>query len=370
MVVRHLIFALMCLWSASSSAHQPSDSYLELTLSSDGVNGHWQIALRDLVTQVDMDRDGDAQLSWDELNSALPMLSLQAQTWLSFSRGNTSCEPVQIEDLLVNDRNDGRFAWLSISADCPISSSENVSLDYSFLHLADPTHRGILTLQTGSITHSAVLIPGAGPRAFSLSQPSYWTTAGDYLWQGVWHIWIGLDHILFLLALLLPAVLVHDKGRWHPAPDLRGSVRDVVGVVTAFTVAHSITLTLAMLGVVTVPIKPIEIAIAASVAIAALNNLFPLFGHKRWVFAFLFGLIHGFGFASALSDLGLPDTMRLLSLLSFNVGVELGQLAIVLVFIPIAFALRRSALYNPGIRVAGSLSVTLVAVYWVIQRAL
>ena len=166
------------------------------------------------------------------------------------------------------------------------------------------------------------------------------------------HIWAGFDHILFLLSLLLPAVLV-------PSADFRRGVGrrsrasetafwDVLKVVTAFTVAHSITLSLATLGVVSLPSRLVESAIAASVVLAALNNIRPVVHGGRWIIAFCFGLIHGFGFASVLADLGLPQGSLLLALVAFNLGVELGQLAIVAVFLPLAYALRDTLFYRRG----------------------
>ena len=113
-------------------------------------------------------------------------------------------------------------------------------------------------------------------------------------------------------------------------------------VVTAFTLAHSITLTLAALRLVELPSRLVESAIAASVVLAAVNNLVPVVERRRWMVAFAFGLIHGFGFASVLAELGLPQETLVLSLLGFNLGVELGQLAIVAVFLPTAYALRNT----------------------------
>ena len=140
-------------------------------------------------------------------------------------------------------------------------------------------------------------------------------------------------------------------------------------VVTAFTVAHSITLSLAALGVVSLPSRFVESAIAASVVFAALNNLRGTIERRRWVMAFVFGLIHGFGFASALADLGLPTQALALALVGFNVGVELGQMAIVVAFIPFAFWLRATKFYRVGVLVVGSILVALIAAYWFIQRA-
>src|SRR5262249_29438576 len=142
-------------------------------------------------------------------------------------------------------------------------------------------------------------------------------------------------HILFLCALLLPAVLEHRGGRWQAVESFRPAFLETLGIVTAFTVAHSVTLTLAVLGVITLPSRLIESTIAASVVIAALNNLYPLIDKRLWLVAFTFGLVHGLGFANALTDLALPRSALAVSLVSFNLGVEAGQLAIVATFLPI-----------------------------------
>ena len=196
-----------------------------------------------------------------------------------------------------------------------------------------------------------------------------WQTLRQYLLDGVWHIWIGYDHILFLLALLLPAVLVHRGQRWEGVGRLGPAVTEVVKVVTAFTLAHSITLSLAALEVISLPSRLVESAIAASVVLAALNNLRGTIDRRRWVLAFMFGLIHGFGFASVLTDLGLPQGALVLALVGFNVGVEIGQLAIVAVFLPVAFALRSTVFYRVGVLKLGSILVALLAAWWFVQRA-
>ncbi len=157
-------------------------------------------------------------------------------------------------------------------------------------------------------------------------------------------------------------------GQWVPAAGLGGAVKEVFKVVTAFTLAHSITLSLAALEIVTLPSRLVESAIAASVIVAALNNLRGTIEGKRWVMAFVFGLIHGFGFASVLADLGLPKDALVLALVGFNVGVELGQLAIVAVFLPLAFWLRATKFYRVGVLQIGSLLVALLAAWWLVQR--
>jgi hypothetical protein len=142
----------------------------------------------------------------------------------------------------------------------------------------------------------------------------------------------------------------------------------VLWVVTAFTAAHSITLSLAALELIALPSRLVESAIALSVMLAAANNLYPVVAQRRWVVAFGFGLIHGFGFASVLTELGLPADALLLSLVGFNLGVEVGQLAIVAGFLPLAYALRHTAFYRRGVFVWGSLLTLLVATIWLVER--
>jgi hypothetical protein len=201
-----------------------------------------------------------------------------------------------------------------------------------------------------------------------------WRTLADYAVEGTWHIWIGFDHVLFLLALLLPAVGRWQQRQWQPVPRLRDALVDVLGVVTAFTVAHSITLSLAALGLVALPSRLVESVIAFSVVLAALNNLrqprVPPRASVRIGIAFGFGLLHGFGFASVLADLGLPSGALVLALLGFNVGVELGQLAVVAVFLPLAYALRQTGFYRTGVLRVGSLLIAALAALWLVERAL
>ena len=157
---------------------------------------------------------------------------------------------------------------------------------------------------------------------------------------------------------------------WAPAPSFSAAFWDVFKVVTSFTVAHSITLSLAALGVISLPSRLVESAIAASVVLAALNNVRPVVNAGRWIIAFCFGLIHGFGFASMLTELGLPQSSLLQALLAFNLGVELGQLLLVAAFLPIAYASRQTRFYSRAMLVGGSAGVAAIALLWLLERAL
>jgi hypothetical protein len=232
----------------------------------------------------------------------------------------------------------------------------------------DALHRGLLRLDLDGQTHSAVIAPDAQQQMFQAGEVALLTQFGQFFVEGVWHIWIGFDHILFLLALLLPVVLVREAGRWRGVVRFGDSLREVLWVVTSFTVAHSITLSLAALDVVSLPSRLVESAIAVSVVLAAANNLKPLVSQRRWLVAFVFGLIHGFGFASVLAELGLPQETLVLSLIGFNLGVEAGQLVIVAVFLPLSFALRHTNFYRQVVFKGGSALTMALALVWLMER--
>ena len=331
----------------------------------------WDIALRDLDYVLELDRDGDGALTWGEVRQRADDITRYATSRLEITGGNEPCEWDTASPLMLERHSDGTYAVLALTADCSASAA-GLRAHYSLLFDVDPSHRGLVQWVAPGDQGSQALIFGAdsAQQALRMQPAGPWQTLKQYVADGVWHIWIGFDHILFLLALLLPSVLVVRRhGQWDSAPGLRGATGDVVKVVTAFTVAHSITLSLAALEVISLPSRLVESAIAASVVLAALNNLRATVASRRWIVAFAFGLIHGFGFASVLADLGLPQHALVLALVGFNVGVELGQLAIVAVFLPVAFALRHTMFYRFGVVKIGSVLVALLAAWWFVQRA-
>jgi len=204
----------------------------------------------------------------------------------------------------------------------------------------------------------------------NLATNSFWREFLQFGREGVWHIWIGYDHILFLISLLLPAVLWWKAGKWEAVASFREVLHEVVSIITAFTLAHSITLSLAALELVTLPSRWVESVIAGSVVLAALHNLFPIIQVRRWIVGLVFGLIHGFGFASVLADLGLPTSSMFVALAGFNIGVEVGQLAIVGAFLPFAYAVRHSWAYRYLAVQFGSVCIAGLAFIWFMERSL
>jgi HupE / UreJ protein len=255
------------------------------------------------------------------------------------------------------------------AADCP-AAGQIFQVGYDLLFDLDPQHRGLLRVEANGQTHTAVLSPSQKIWRLEAGTVSWLRTFLDYFNEGVWHIWTGFDHILFLCALLLPAVLSYQAGKWKGVVEFGEAFRNVVKIVTAFTLAHSITLSLAVLGFISLPSRIVESAIALSVIAAALNNLRPVVQSRLWMVAFGFGLVHGLGFANVLTELGLPADALAVALVSFNLGVEAGQLAIVCMILPLAYLCRHSRLYSRVILGLGSLAIVTVAFVWLLERSL
>ncbi len=393
--------ALLLLAAAPAWAHKPSDSYLSVTVQDGVISGRWDVALRDLDFAIGLDADGDGKITWGEVRSRHAEIAAYAAARLTLAADGTACT-VAIGAQQVDEHTDGAYTVMPLRFVCmksptPATASASaattgattaatpeatpaktpaavdaprvLTIGYTLFADIDPQHRGLLNLTVDGATRTAIFGPQAAQQRFELQAVSRLTQALDYGREGVWHIWIGFDHILFLLSLLLPAVGVWVGKRWTPVKQFRTALWDVLRIVTAFTLAHSITLSLAALGFVTLPSRLVESAIAASVVLAALNNVWPVFHGKRWIVAFFFGLIHGFGFAAVLADLGLPQQALALALVGFNLGVEVGQLAIVAAFLPLAYLLRRSWFYRRVVMTVGSLLIAVLATGWLAERA-
>ena len=365
------LFCLVC--AALAHAHKPSDSYLSLDATSGTaqIAGRWDIALRDLEHAVGVDVDRDGAITWGELRGREEALAQYAFSRLSIAaadgpkRGLCPIKPTQ----LLTDRHvDGAYAVFRFRAECAIPPAQ-IAVHYSLLFDVDPEHRGLMDLRMRAGGQAAVLSPDAPEFIAAVDAPGPGAQVGAFIEEGVFHILHGYDHVLFLFTLLLPAVVLYKSRRWEPRASLRDSLLDVVQVVTAFTLAHSLTLSIAALGWINLPSRFVESAIAFTVILGALNNLFPVVLERRWLAAFVFGLIHGFGFASVLSDLGLERGNLALALFGFNVGVELGQLAIVLVLAPLAYLLRETFFYRRVVMPAGAVVIAGLATYWFVSRA-
>lgn len=318
-----------------AAAHKASDSYLALSVEGKKVTAQWDLALRDLAEPLDLDQNGDGKITWGELQARQKEMAAWGLSHLAVSADGKPCAPGPVA-LAVDSHSDGTYAVLRFALQCAAEPGA-LGIHYSLLFDTDALHRGLLRLKFGGETRTAVFAPTSATQSFTSH-----ADLASFVSAGAVHVWTGAGHLLFLLALLLPCVLRREKGRWVAVSGFHPALADAARVVTAFAVAHSITLSMATFGFVHPPLRLIEAGIVLSVLVAALDNLVPLFRSRRWAVAFFFGLLHGFGFANSLIGTGLPRSGLLPALFSFNLGIELGVLAIAIVFLEGAFALRGS----------------------------
>jgi hypothetical protein len=368
--------SVLALATSGAWAHKASDSYLQIEPADQGLTLRWDIALRDLDAALDLDSDLDGRLTWGEIDQAWPRLQSYALSRLSIE----GC-PLHATGRALERRNDGVYAVILMASECVLTRPPAIT--YSLLREVDPMHRGIAKVQwPGRPMTLTVLDPGAvmapslpvaqvspdAVPASGASETMATTGAWGFLREGIHHILTGYDHVLFLLCLLLPSVMRRTTDGWQPVDRLSQAVWPVVGIVSAFTVAHSITLGLAATKVVSLSPAFIEPAIAVTIMLAALDNIWPIFPVRRVVVTFCFGLIHGFGFAGVLAELNLPTSAFALALLEFNVGLEVGQLMIVMGATTLLFVLREWPSYRLWIMRGGSFTAMFVGTLWLIER--
>jgi hypothetical protein len=360
--LRLLLLAVISAGSSPAWAHKASDAFIYLDLDQSAVRV--DLALRDLALEVPLDRNADRQVSGAELRAARGEITRYLEQGLVLSNHSGNCV-LQGKQWGLSRHSDGPYAAALYQVSCPNGQVPD-SLTYTLLFDRDPLHRGLVSLTYEGQETLAVIAPGDTTLALEATSFGNGRLFGTFLYEGIIHLLIGLDHILFLLVLMLPATIRRRKttetGNTIGAAGLKPRL------VTAFTVAHSITLGLSALGVVRPPIAWVETIIALSVALAALNVVWPILGRKTWKLAFGFGLIHGFGFASVLGDLTTGVSQLAVALAGFNLGVELGQVALVLVVFPLLYLAARSRFYERAAVPAMLAAVGALSLYWVVER--
>ncbi len=372
------MFAMLLLANAPATAlaHGASSSYLTVTLEGRDLEVQWEIALRDLDYAVGIDARGDGVITWGDLRRQLPAIEAYAMPRLALSGDGRACAPGPVR-LLSDQRGDGAYAVLRFTAACP-AAVHRAGVDYHLLFELDPMHRGLLDFVSGGVSHPVALSPRTPSVAFDAGG-SLGTTFATFFATGVAHIFSGFDHLLFVAVLLLPAMFRRRHGRgdgqedgrgeWQPVARFRPAFLETVRILSAFTLAHGITLTAATLGFIQLPSALVEGAIALTIAVTAFDNIVPILPGPRWPLAFGFGLIHGLGFASALGPLALPPLATAAALVSFNLGIETGQLAVAALVLPVGFVLRGLPLYPRRLLPGASGVAALLALVWFAERA-
>jgi hypothetical protein len=359
--------------SSYAYAHSSSNSYLALSTANSLMTVRADIPLRDIDLIFDLDSNRNGQITWREVLEHNKEIHRWIDQGITLSHNGKACLRKDF-DLQVSQHADGIYLSNLSNFACLESinlEKDSLAIGYDLIFSHDALHRGLLKVNFPEYQTSAIF--GPDKRVVNISQSDSQASSifMRYTVEGVWHILIGADHILFLLSLLLLAPFAISRNKttqWEAQNKFKPVFYDVLAVVSAFTIAHSITLSLSVLKWVDVPASFFEPIIALSIVLTAINNLLGHSALKRWRLAFIFGLIHGFGFASVLLDLGLPAGMLAAALAGFNVGIELGQLLIVILFLPAAWLLRKTDFYRWVIVVGGSLTIIALGIFWMLER--
>lgn len=411
------LLAASSMLAPSAWAHKASDAYLRLAevaatpdaaadadataatapvaaaRASGAVGLQLSVALKDVDAALDqLDADADRQLTWGEVRQSTPAIVQWVSQGLQWQCGSVATAPAWRFEAL-EQRTDGRYVRLAAKLEC--APAQALTLSYGLMQGIDPTHRLLVGGVLAGQPVAAVLAPDGRSSTDLRSAAASATEAGaplepgatrggvatllHFVREGVHHILEGYDHLAFLLALLLPISLVrqrHQRGgaamgfgaaQTH-APSRLAGLKALFVTVTCFTVGHSVTLALAGLGWVTVAGNWVEPAIAISIGISALLNLFPVKGLRSSWLALGFGLVHGLGFSGVLVEAGVSGTLLVWALAGFNLGVEAGQLFVVALWCAVSLVLARWSLYRTVVVRGGSVALLVLSLYWTVQR--
>ncbi len=388
-----LLAALWCFGATPAArAHATGENYVWLNVDTSHLEGRFEMRLPDLRKNLNIDVPED----YDAASARLVETADVVHSYiLEHFAMEANGAPIAIEftdvKLLRSDKL-GHFAqyhYRTPRFDIPDELAIRNTL--FFEGEGNRFHRSLICLEfnkkTGKVYSTpgapsegekkrvefttAVFGPGNSEQTLNLNDVPGLIPIKEFVWQGVLHIWIGIDHILFLVSLLLPAVLMLGKGPrdWLPVPDFKQAFWNVIKIVTIFTVAHSLTLSLAALDLIRLPSRFVESAIALSIVLVAINNIYPLFRASTWMVILFFGLFHGLGFATVMGHLPFRMMNLVKVVFLFNIGVELGQVAIVAIVFPLIFWARKSRFYQPVVLVGGSIAIALLASWWLLERA-
>ena len=343
-----LIIIFLCLGFATTAlAHTTSTGLSSLNVKGNEILYDLYFDERDLIPNFDS--TGDNTLENGELTSQKESLESYVQKGL---RIDVDAKPLKMEILSMKvaqrSSTNAVVFQLRFTADEVI---EQFNLHYNLVFDDAPAHTSTLIVRSGENLQNDIIDSANRDILINLPQPKIGAVLWKYFKLGIEHILTGYDHLLFLLSLVLIA----------------SRFKDALKIVTAFTIAHSITLFLVASGRIYVISHWVEALIAVTICYVAVENLFVQKAKWRWILTAIFGLIHGMGFAGALAETGLPKRNLLGSLLTFNLGVETGQLLILCLVLPLLLWLRRFPWYRK-MMISTSCLIFVLAFYWLIQR--
>ena len=362
-----------------AEAHEDNLSYIFLDVTENSMGGRLEVPIPDLRTVVGLDLDGsDAEIE-AEANAELTTISDYFDDHFAFEANGKDLDVTYTEAKMFfseADEVDDNYMVLPFTVDVetPIPRNFDLTADLfaanidgrqSWLILSNDWQTGVIDNGYDRLT---VFSEGDKTQPVDLGDPNQFQNFTSSIKLGVQHIQTGPDHILFVLVLLLPSVLVFTKS-WEPTKSFGSALWRILKIATMFTVAHSITFTLAGLEIIPLPSpRIVESIIALSIAAAAVHNIRPVVANREWLISFVFGLFHGLGFASLISGLDIEKSTQLVSLLGRNVGIEIGQSIVILLLFPALFLLRRTTYYQKFF-VGFSIVLALLSIGWMIERS-
>lgn len=366
-------------------AHPMPNSMVVLNIHERHISGQVLLPLSELQSAVGMDVNAHSDRLVERLGSKLQRYLLQHIRPKSFEGVPWAVKIGTMKLVESTDPLVGKYKELTVEFEMTPPKNydvRNFFFDYdvilhqvashkALIHVKQDWARGMvredtLTQQIGVIEWD--MVNGKlHPFMVSLQQGSVWEGFKNMVNLGVDHIIEGTDHMLFVLTLLFPAMLVSSEGRWSKRLALRASLLNLLKIVTAFTVGHSLTLLLGALQWVHLPSKPIEVFIAVTILISAFHALRPLYPHKEVLIAGLFGLVHGLAFAETLTNLDLSTTQMVLSIVGFNLGIEWMQLVLIAVAFPLLFLVAKTPYYR-WFRTIGAVVMMVFAFAWLLER--
>jgi hydrogenase/urease accessory protein HupE len=348
-----MICLLMILAVAPALAHDPGLSAAEVKFDGNKAVARLTFARGDIAVIAPMDADRDGRITQPEFDAARGRLESLAKESFALSVDGKESSPAAVAVSLDES------GAIHFDLEFTPPQGSRITLRSLLIDKLPRGHRQFLALRDANGDIQAQRMLDASDNSFeydlaalriSRARPhAFW----GFLPLGIEHILLGFDHLAFLFALLIAG----------------GTVREAAKIITSFTVAHSITLALATLEVIVIPASVVEPMIAASIIYVGLENVLRRQIERRWLLTFAFGLIHGFGFASALRDLGVGAGVKAVApLLSFNLGVEIGQVAVAAVVLPLIWKLRQRPRFVVRYVPAFSILVAMAGGYWLIER--
>ncbi len=345
--------------TSGAAAHQGSTKYLSVEVTEGGARTTVEVEDVDVAISLGL----GTELAQDDVSTHDALIRSWLTRGITLRAGESSCV-ASSTSLALRERH-GERPIVEAAIDYACDSEGALVLRDDTVFGDDSQHETLVRVTAFGETSSHVLRDGTRELELPHAPVSMLATAGEFIVEGAHHLAIGYDHLLFLLSLLFAAGAVSKKR------GLRGAMKDASILVTAFTVGHSVTLVLASLDLVSIPSRIVEAAIAGSVVVAAaINVMKPNDEATRPWLALVFGLIHGFGFSSVLGELGLPSAHRAIALGSFNVGIELAQMAFVVTLLPVLAYLAKRPSYTRLVMQGGSFAIACCGCFWLVERVL